>query len=411
MLASGMVRSLVHTLPAVLEGLAQEDDVKAKQLKLRKVSSTLMMVVLGTALAVAAREFYKMFFKDDLEDQGEERSPLPGQAEGAPELNEPLPPAASVSDVTLELAKIRTPSGSVNVAIPTTTISNIIISSARSVGVDPGMMLSIASAESSFDPKAGAGTSTAHGLFQFTKGTWAGMVAKYSHNMNGPAYGIRIQDIDDPRSNAIMGALYAKENIDILKKIPGAPITPTSVYMAHFLGPGDVRVFFNGLSNNPNAPADKSLRAAAGANADVFYKDPKTGRKIPRSFAEIWEIYSGRVGDKAVAYNQLLQNQGLAQLPTDAKMSKRPELTMRSVALAKPDTPKSTTASVKPVAPSTPSAAPSKKVASRITPPPPVAVAEDQPSTTSVPQSSQTPAAPSAPTIFKDGQGRLVKIG
>jgi soluble lytic murein transglycosylase-like protein len=411
MLASSMVRSLVHDLPTVLADLNPEDGPKASPLKLRKVSSTLMMVVLGTALAVAAREFYKMFFETDLEDQGEERAPTPEEAAGAPERDESLPQPSSVSDVTMELAKARTPAGSVSVAIPTTTVSNIIVSAARSVGVDPGMMLSIASAESSFDPNAGAGTSSARGLFQFTKGTWANMVAKYSHNRDSPAYGIRIQDIEDARSSAIMGALYAKENVDILKKVPGAPITPTSVYMAHFLGPGDVRVFFNGLNNNPNAPAATSLAKAAGSNADVFYKDPKNGRKMPRTFAEIWDIYSGRVGDKAVAYNQLLQNQGLAQLSTDKKVDKHPELTMRSVALTKPDTPKSTTAVVKPVAPSTPSAAPSNKVASRITLPPPVTVADDQPSTTSVPQSSQTPAAPSTPTVFKDTQGRLVKIG
>jgi soluble lytic murein transglycosylase-like protein len=78
---------------------------------------------------------------------------------------------------------------------------------AQTAGVDPGFMLAMAKQESGFNPNAKAPTSSATGLYQFTRGTWRTMVDKY-----GAQYGIGLGDINDPKANAIMGGLYAKDN-------------------------------------------------------------------------------------------------------------------------------------------------------------------------------------------------------
>ena len=139
---------------------------------------------------------------------------------------------------------------------------------AKTTGVEPNLLKTFAAIESSFNPNAGAGTSTAKGLFQFINDTWTGMLDKY-----GKKYGLSPStSVYDPRANALMGAEFLKENQKGLKSINRGN-SPVELYLAHFLGLGGARRLFSAPEGDPaNLHVDeKSIRA----NYDVFYKNGK----------------------------------------------------------------------------------------------------------------------------------------
>ncbi len=143
-------------------------------------------------------------------------------------------------------------------------IKDMITKVAIAAGVDPKIMLTIAGIESTFNPNARAVTSSAAGLYQFTEGTWNQMVHEY-----GSKYGITADTPrTDAKANAIMGAEFLRQNINILKTVKKNP-TPADVYMAHFLGAGGAKQI---LSADPSSIAAQILPNAARANASLFYK-------------------------------------------------------------------------------------------------------------------------------------------
>jgi len=158
-------------------------------------------------------------------------------------------------------------------------------------GVDASTLAAMAAIESSFNPTAQAGTSSAAGLFQFVNKTWNGMIQKY-----GSKYGIAPNTPrTDARASALMGAEFIKENIGYLKsKLKGKDITNTDVYMAHFLGAGGATEFLN---SDPNMTGDqvtsKSMRDAVAANRPVFYENKGNGRA--RTFAEIYKLFNQKM--------------------------------------------------------------------------------------------------------------------
>lgn len=160
-----------------------------------------------------------------------------------------------------------------------------IVAAAELTGVDPAVMAAMAYVESKFDPNAKATGSSASGLFQFTKGTWAEMLKKY-----GGKYGLGPDASPmDPRANALMGGEYLKENERYLKsKLKGRSISDTDLYMSHFLGAGGAASF---LSANPNAIAEMVNPKAARSNPGIFYH--KSGK--PRTVAEVYELLDSRL--------------------------------------------------------------------------------------------------------------------
>ena len=115
------------------------------------------------------------------------------------------------------------------------------------VGGDVNELLAIAKAESTFRSGVKNKDSSATGLFQFIKSTWAAMVKKH-----GAKHGISIDDIRDPRANAIMGAILTKENKASLRKTLGRPPTLRETYLAHFAGVGKAKRVLRQLQRNPN---------------------------------------------------------------------------------------------------------------------------------------------------------------
>lgn len=191
-------------------------------------------------------------------------------------------------------------------AMPSESVANVIQKAAKTVGVDVSLMYAIAKQESGFNPAAAAKTSSAKGLYQFIKGTWQGMVKTY-----GSKYPIlKERSPTDPEANALAGALYIKENSDILSKA-NIPINATTIYAAHFLGSGGAKKL---LSSNPNEKAADVLPSAANANKFIFYKpgdDKKPDPKKPRSIQEVINVLFEKVGKYQDIYAAELSKQGV----------------------------------------------------------------------------------------------------
>ena len=159
-------------------------------------------------------------------------------------------------------------------------VKGTILSAAKMVGVDGGLMGTMASIESGYKPAVKAKTSSATGLYQFIKGTWNLMLKKY-----GAKYGIDPKTPPtDPRANALLGAEFTRENIEIIKSAVNRPLTDTDVYLAHFLGTAEARKL---LKADPAAIAATIMPDAARANRTIFYNADNTPRTVAEVYSEI----------------------------------------------------------------------------------------------------------------------------
>ena len=192
--------------------------------------------------------------------------------------------------------------------MPSQSVASAIDKASTLVGVSRPLMYAMANQESKFNPNIKADTSSATGLYQFLKGSWSDMVKKY-----GKDYPILEQKgVTDPEANAIAGALFIKENSEVLKKA-GIPINASTIYTAHFLGAGGARSFFK---LNDDDIAAKKLPKAADANKYVFYKlkKDKTGKKLipdldnPKTVKEVKEFLFQKVGQYEEKYAKGLEN-------------------------------------------------------------------------------------------------------
>jgi soluble lytic murein transglycosylase-like protein len=174
--------------------------------------------------------------------------------------------------------------------MPKETVAKDIDRASKEVGVDKSLMYAMAKQESGFNPSAAAKTSSAKGLYQFIKGTWEGMVKKY-----GSKYPVlQEKGPEDSYANALAGALFIKENSDYLAK-SNIPINATTIYAAHFLGPGGAKKL---LTADPSANAAELMPQAANANDFIFYN--KTNNKLdkskPRTVQEVIDALFQKVG-------------------------------------------------------------------------------------------------------------------
>jgi hypothetical protein len=187
-------------------------------------------------------------------------------------------------------------------------VTQAIQSAASVTGVNFSYLMQKASQESSFDPTAKATTSSATGLFQFTKQTWLQMIKQYGAQYGLGGYAAQItQNADghmsvsdpatkqailalrnDPQVSAEMAGELDKQNAASLKHSVGGKIGGTELYLAHFLGAGGASNFISEMRSNPNATAADVLPTAAAANPSVFYD--KSGE--PRSLKQIYQHFA-----------------------------------------------------------------------------------------------------------------------
>lgn len=174
---------------------------------------------------------------------------------------------------------------------------NTIVAAAKMVGVDPGVMATMAAIESGFDSKAvpknkrGKTMSSAKGLYQFIDKTWNDMMSRY-----GDKYGIAKGTSQfDPRANALLGAEFLRENTESMSKhITDRNLTDTDLYAAHFLGAAGAGTL---LGSKPDAIAAKILPKAALSNPTIF-----NGGGGRRTVAEVYQELDRRVVDHRTRY-------------------------------------------------------------------------------------------------------------
>lgn len=99
------------------------------------------------------------------------------------------------------------------------------------------MIDQIVAAESHGDVAAKNPHSSALGVGQFVEATWLGLVKKHRPDIATTLSDKQILDLrKDPELSRFMASRYAEENTSLLAR-RGLPVTPGSLYLAHFAGP------------------------------------------------------------------------------------------------------------------------------------------------------------------------------
>lgn len=196
-------------------------------------------------------------------------------------------------------------------SVERSTLSGLKVASAKS-GVSFQYLVAKAAQESSLNPEAQASTSSASGLFQFTRGTWLDMMHRY-----GSQYGYgdlankisvtdsgkavvkdaqverRLLDLrEDPEASGLMAAAYAQDNAAALEDSLGRLPDSADLYLAHFLGASGAGMLLNAAQENPNAPAANVLPAAAKANRAIFYTPGGAARSTADVVALVRERFT-----------------------------------------------------------------------------------------------------------------------
>lgn len=193
--------------------------------------------------------------------------------------------------------------------IPTQAAAAIRLS-ALTTGADFGYMMKLAYAESTFDPEAGAATSTAQGLYQFIEDTWVQTISRYGAehgmgvlarhfkvqpDMNGTMVGrsenpwMRIAALglrDQPQLAGLMSAELQLHNEFLIECALGRDLDDAELYMGHFMGHDAAYEFLRTYDNAPSTNAAAAFPAAARANEGVFYSGGAA-----RSMAGVVELF------------------------------------------------------------------------------------------------------------------------
>lgn len=186
-----------------------------------------------------------------------------------------------------------------------TRVQAAIARAAAATGVDFQYLMAQAKLESSLDPGARAGTSSAAGLYQFTQGTWLQTLDRHAerHGLDwvGAAIdGGRVADSSmraqimslryDADTSAMMAAELAADNRTELTSVLGREPDASELYLAHFLGIAGAGQFLSALDADPLQSAAAILPKAAAANRSIFYQGG-----VPRSVGGVMDVIRGKV--------------------------------------------------------------------------------------------------------------------
>jgi len=190
-------------------------------------------------------------------------------------------------------------------------VTGAIRQAAQATGTSFQYLLATAQVESGLNPRAGAATSSARGLFQFIDQTWlatlkqsgaalgygqyAAAITKTAaghYQVSDPAMRSEILKLrNDPTANAIMAGAFTQANAAVLSAKLGRSPSEGELYIAHFMGVGGAARLIASAAASPSASAASYFPIAARANAPIFY-DRSTGR--PRTLAEVRNILTAR---------------------------------------------------------------------------------------------------------------------
>jgi len=192
-----------------------------------------------------------------------------------------------------------------------TPVEAAIANAAQATNVDFNYLLAQAEVESSMNPAARAGTSSATGLYQFIEGTWLDTVKKHGARFglgavadeivltpSGSAYvadPARREAIlalrNDPQVASLMAAGLAEDNRAHLMPILGRQPNHSELYLAHFLGAGGAGRFLSEMQVDPGQSAAGLFARPAAANRAIFYSADGS----PRSLAQVMDVIGGKL--------------------------------------------------------------------------------------------------------------------
>ena len=183
-------------------------------------------------------------------------------------------------------------------------IESVIRKAADRTGVDFGFLLKTARRESSLNPRAKAGTSSAAGLFQFVEQTWLGQMKRHGAKHGYGAYASMIEKGADGRlrcnsdearravmnmrfdpscSSLMAGELTSDHQAYLTGRIGREP-TEGELYAAHFMGPKGAAKLIEAQARSPEASAAGLFPQAASANRSIFYRNGRA--------ASVSEVYA-----------------------------------------------------------------------------------------------------------------------
>jgi hypothetical protein len=198
-------------------------------------------------------------------------------------------------------------------------IAGAIKQAADTTGTSFEYLLTTAKMESDFNPKAGASTSSAHGLYQFIDQTWLGTVkeagaqlgyGKYadsiskspsgSYSVSDPAARSAVMKLrDDPAAASSMAAVLTQSNSFKLTGKIGRRPTDGELYMAHFMGVGGAAKLIGNAEDNPQASGARLFPNAAAANRSIFYDHSGRARTISEVYSVLTTRYAGAANSPA----------------------------------------------------------------------------------------------------------------
>jgi hypothetical protein len=191
------------------------------------------------------------------------------------------------------------------------TVTGAIRQASQATGTSFNYLLATAQVESGLDPRAGASTSSARGLFQFIDQTWLGTIKQSGAALGYGRYADAItktsdghyqvddptmrQEIlklrNDPTANAVMAGAFTAENAQYLTDKLGRQPSEGELYIAHFLGAGGAARLITLAATNPGSKATDYFPGAAKANSSIFY-DRATG--AVRTLAQVRDVLTAR---------------------------------------------------------------------------------------------------------------------
>jgi len=213
------------------------------------------------------------------------------------------------------------------ISIPQNLASALNAAGNRS-GVDFGYLLQTAVRESSLNPQARAGTSSAVGLFQFLEGTWLQVMkqdgprlgygahadqievtASGDYVVRDPARRAQILQLrENPQIAADLAAAFTRTNGEYLRGVFGRMPSAGELYIAHFLGAQGAEKMFRAGLQNPDQVAVALFPRQAAANRAIFYD--RAGQ--PRTIRQVYQVLVSRheTGTDAAFATQQMSGQG-----------------------------------------------------------------------------------------------------
>ena len=183
----------------------------------------------------------------------------------------------------------------------------------KSTGASFDYLVKTAARESSFDPQAKAGTSSATGLFQFIESTWLETVkeagpehglGEYADQIERTSSGkyvvqdaqMRKEILDlrkDPEVASVMAGELTQKNASQLSRTLGREPSEGELYMAHFLGASGANRLITAAAVDSDMQADTLFPVQAQANKAIFYHSDGTARTTSEVYDAIVSKHDG----------------------------------------------------------------------------------------------------------------------